>query len=402
MVLDIHHRNNERRQRQPQDPQQQQQQQQQPYPHHAFDSFGYHTGADTPTNGNNGMDWNGVPKKEKGVNDAGMSVKSFGSNPEIYIAIVKARDPHARKPKSRVFDLFNKQNLLLPETPTLNPMTPPPSSTTSNAANQDSYVDVSGFKRRYSSSSSSSNSNLNPAAASSSTSNLSGAASSSVSAQDMYQMGGYAIVLFHPKTGNMTLLDLVLRVPGIRRGDMESDILRAVLGVIQKRHDHSHVGVGVQMKRVEAYGGDAQMGRRVRDVENRGNVVARLESGYVTMVMEKGFHKWLTQLSKMGFHIIHGGRLVSVSETAALFKSEGAVMVDEGATSESIDDGDDDKDVVKEIDEEQDEHDEGEEHEVRALLKSRKHGLKLTMRVQSLVASMVWAQGASGGVKMGH
>ncbi|KAJ3404836.1 hypothetical protein HDV05_006881, partial [Chytridiales sp. JEL 0842] len=81
-----------------------------------------------------------------------------------------------------------------------------------------------------------------------------------------HQIGGYAILLHHTSLQTYTILDLVLRVPVIRRGDIEVEILRAVLERVQEVH-HPPRGGGGKMR----------------------------------MVMERGLEKWRMQMVKVGF-----------------------------------------------------------------------------------------------------
>jgi hypothetical protein len=195
--------------------------------------------------------------------------------------------------------------------------------------------------------------------------------------QQAEQVGGFAIVLFHTDSGHLTVLDLLLRVPGIRRGDMESDILREVLIKIQKDHSNAEpvvVGAqdtGDQDGRDDVHGDERGLSRmNIPMTRNGGNrrgqgnqmtVLSRLEGGDLVMVMEKSLTKWQTHMSKIGFYKEVGNQSLSLSDEVG----DGG-----GGAGRSF--------MHEEV--------------VKTLMKSRKDGVKLTMKVQSLMASIKWSR----------
>jgi hypothetical protein len=95
--------------------------------------------------------------------------------------------------------------------------------------------------------------------------------------------------LYHPHAKAVTILDLILRVPGIRKGDMELDMLKALMRRIQK-----DVGKG----------GDGDYGGSDSGSGSGGvgsGVGSGVGGGAIRMVMETSFTKWRTQMTKVGF-----------------------------------------------------------------------------------------------------
>jgi hypothetical protein len=120
---------------------------------------------------------------------------------------------------------------------------------------------------------------------------------------DLLQMGGYIWAIHYPSTGNITIVDIILRVPGIRRGDMEKTLLKALIGRIHA--DTNNAGP------TEVTNATVKSNPQVKQFK---------------MVLESVFPKWRNQFCRMGFSETDPNSLLAASsaeERAVLMEMMG-------------------------------------------------------------------------------
>ncbi|KAJ3407455.1 hypothetical protein HDV05_005409 [Chytridiales sp. JEL 0842] len=122
--------------------------------------------------------------------------------------------------------------------------------------------------------------------------------------------GGYAIALYHPITGNLTVLDLVLRVPGMRQGGVEGEVIFALAERVSQDvsrgvFDYA-IGDAISAP-VGSSGGEEVAAAPVGIAKDADGVMMekhrlhRAGLGAVQMVMERAFARWRMQIGKVGF-----------------------------------------------------------------------------------------------------
>ncbi|KAJ3410679.1 hypothetical protein HDV05_003502, partial [Chytridiales sp. JEL 0842] len=169
----------------------------------------------------------------------------------LYLAVVKVQDGHTRKAKpSNVTSNTNPSstNSTSSAPPTKSRTTPPARASSSFTSNRGSAAKKKG-----------------------------------------HLLGGYALAIYHPETQNVTLLDLILRVPGSRGGGLERKLVQSLL---------ERIGEDVMARRrveVGSNGGTSRAGLV-------GNVIGTGGSGLGLMqaVMECWLQRWRIQMHKLG------------------------------------------------------------------------------------------------------
>jgi hypothetical protein len=238
----------------------------------------------------------------------------------LYLALVKIQDTHTRKTKPTMVKSSNTIHPAVSSSSTelFKTDLPSSSSPTSQASRPSSMSPIPDLPPPSATSTSSppphtdtltitvntnSTSLSNPSQLPTPSTSLSSLSSSS-SRDKGDLLAGYAIAVYHPNTRNVTVLDVVLRVPGSRQGGTEAQVIREVVGRVKRdvemREKEVRETVKDERDDLESGVGSGRK-RKVRDEgDDGGGDFHEIEMGRVQMVMEKGLPRWRTQLLKLG------------------------------------------------------------------------------------------------------
>jgi hypothetical protein len=146
-------------------------------------------------------------------------------------------------------------------------------------------------------------------------------------------IAGYALTVFHPPTGTVTVLDLVLRVPTIQYGSLEIEMLGAVVDQIESDLEKGRImepkfgglsfmntrGAGVpgtsacsvekSVSKGSSDGGGGGGGNKQRKRR-------RVKPNFIWIMVEEAFVKFRTQMTRIGFSDDSDGMMVMKEDTA--------------------------------------------------------------------------------------